>query len=137
MNIRDAAAEASKELLPEKSREIYDKQFNKFKEWCARKTVVDLNEEVLLAYFYEKSREVKASTLWSHYSMVKSKLIIENNMDISKFSKLIAFLKRKNDGYTPKKSKILDAEHVQHFLTRAADQEYLVIKVRRFFYCKH
>lgn len=134
MDIQAAAEEASKELLPEKSREIYEKQYKKFKEWCAYKNVENLNENVLLAYFYEKSKDFKASTLWSHYSMLKSKLIIENNLDISKFSKLTAFLKRKNDGYNPKKSKILDADQVQRFLTEASDEDHLLTKVRYFFH---
>jgi hypothetical protein len=133
MDIKAAVEEASKELLPEKSREIYEKQYRKFNEWCASKTVENLNEDVLLAYFYEKSKEFKASTLWSHYSMVKSKLILEKNLDISKFLKLTAFLKRKNDGYSAKKSKTLDADQVQKFLTEASDEDYLLIKVRYLF----
>ena len=133
MDIKAAVEEASKELLPEKSREIYEKQYRKFNEWCASKTVENLNEDVLLAYFYEKSKEFKASTLWSHYSMVKSKLILEKNLDIRKFLKLTAFLKRKNDGYSAKKSKTLDADQVQKFLTEASDEEYLLIKVRYLF----
>ncbi|KAJ8965930.1 hypothetical protein NQ317_008866 [Molorchus minor] len=43
----------------------------------------------------------------AQYSMVKSCLIIYDNIDISKFPKLIAFLKRTGDGYQAKKSKIL------------------------------
>ncbi|KAJ8914397.1 hypothetical protein NQ315_017487 [Exocentrus adspersus] len=64
------------------------------------------NETVLLAYLSEKAKKVKPSTLWSYYSMLKSTLLVNDNCDISKYSKLIALLKKLCDGYKPKKSKI-------------------------------
>ncbi|KAJ8983598.1 hypothetical protein NQ317_004235 [Molorchus minor] len=62
--------------------------------------------------------------------MVKSCLIIiYDNIDISKFPKLIAFLKRTGDGYQAKKSKILAKSEIDRFLSSADDKEFLMIKV--------
>ncbi|KAJ8975103.1 hypothetical protein NQ317_017871 [Molorchus minor] len=116
--IVEAANIAISNLLPTKSRSLYDIAYNRFK-----------NENVLLAYFSENAKNYKSSTLWAQYSMVKSCLIIYDNIDISKFPKLIAFLKRTGDGYQAKKSKILTKSEIDRFLSSADDKEFLMIKV--------
>lgn len=128
--IVEAANIAISNLLPTKSRSLYDIAYNRFKKWCAEKNVQVYSENVLLAYFSENAKNYKSSTLWAQYSMVKSCLIIYDNIDISKFPKLIAFLKRTGDGYQAKKSKILTKGEIDSFLSSADDKEFLMIKVR-------
>lgn len=128
--IVEAANIAISNLLPTKSRSLYDIAYNRFKKWCAEKNVQVYSENVLLAYFSENAKNYKSSTLWAQYSMVKSCLIIYDNIDISKFPKLIAFLKRTGDGYQAKKSKILTKSEIDRFLSSADDKEFLMIKVR-------
>ncbi|KAJ8984094.1 hypothetical protein NQ317_012750 [Molorchus minor] len=82
--IVEAANIAISNLLPTKSRSLYDIAYNRFKKWCAEKNVQVYSENVLLAYFSENAKNYKSSTLWAQYSMVKSCLIIYN-IDISKF----------------------------------------------------
>ncbi|KAJ8984398.1 hypothetical protein NQ317_003981 [Molorchus minor] len=108
--IVEAANIAIGNLLPTKSRSLYDIAYNRFKKWCAEKNVQVYSENVLLAYFSENAKNYKSSTLWAQYSMVKSCLIIYDNIDISKFPKLIAFLKRTGDGYQAKKIENIDKE---------------------------
>ncbi|KAJ8971759.1 hypothetical protein NQ317_001664, partial [Molorchus minor] len=127
--IVEAANIAISNLLPTKSRSLYDIAYNRFKKWCAKKNVQVYSENVLLAYFSENAKNYKSSTLWAQYSMVKSCLIIYDNIDISKFPKLIAFLKRTGDGYQAKKSKILTKSEIDRFLSSADDKEFLMIKV--------
>ncbi|KAJ8974496.1 hypothetical protein NQ317_019454, partial [Molorchus minor] len=127
--IVEAANIAISNLLPTKSRSLYDIAYNRFKKWCAKKNVQVYSENVLLAYFSENAKNYKSSTLWAHYSMVKSCLIIYDNIDISKFPKLVAFLKRTGDGYQAKKSKILTKSEIDRFLSSADDKEFLMIKV--------
>ncbi|KAJ8966599.1 hypothetical protein NQ317_015986 [Molorchus minor] len=91
--IAEAANIAISNLLPTKSRSLYDIAYNR--------------ENVLLAYFSENAKNYKSSTLWAQYSMVKSCLIIYDNIDISKFPKLIAPFEK----------------------NRADDKEFLMIKV--------
>jgi hypothetical protein len=57
--IAEPVERAKKELLPKKSAKCYDK----IKEWCHRNKAKRYTEDVLLVYFLEKSRNVKASTL--------------------------------------------------------------------------
>jgi hypothetical protein len=47
-----------------KSRKKYDKAYQQLEDWCREKRVRDITEEILLAYFEQKSRKLKGSTLW-------------------------------------------------------------------------
>jgi len=64
--------------------------------------------------------------------MIKLVLKVKHNIDISKFYKL-AFLKKANDGFRPKKSKVLDREEVEKFLSKAPNEVNLMIKVATIF----
>jgi hypothetical protein len=103
-DIRAAALATVGNLLPEKSQTRYNNSYNDFKEWCKTRNVTKITENVVLVNFQEKSENYKSSTLWSLYSMVKTTVNLRDNVDISKFPKLISFVKRKNVGYIPKKS---------------------------------
>ncbi|KAJ8976239.1 hypothetical protein NQ317_014218 [Molorchus minor] len=111
--IVEAANIAISNLLPTKSRSLYYIAYNRFKKWCAEKNVQVYSENVLLAYFSENAKNYKSSTLWAQYSIVKSCLIIYDNIDISKFPKLIAFFEKNRE--------------IDRFLS--SDKEFLTIKV--------
>lgn len=112
-DIEQAANRATLDLLPQKSRQQYDIAYNRFMQWCKSKKVEGkFSETVFLAFFEEKSKVWKSSTLWSNFSMIEASLLIKNDVDISKYHKLIAFLKRQNVGYCPKKSKSLTREQI-------------------------
>ncbi|XP_031358251.1 uncharacterized protein LOC116181935 [Photinus pyralis] len=117
------------ELLPEKSRNRYEKERERFFNWCKMKQVKRYTETVLLAYFVEKSGKLKSSTLWSMYSMLKSMLILQDNVDISKYAKLQSFLKRKSVGHKPKKSLTFTRQQISTFLEEAPDETFLMMKV--------
>jgi hypothetical protein len=90
-NIADCAVS---NLIPEKSKRQYDKCYNDFKERCNENNVKTVSENVVLAYLMEKSKTVKSSTLWSTYSMLKLTLNIRDGTGVTKFLKLIPFLKK-------------------------------------------
>lgn len=52
--IINAADAATSSLLPEKSKGRYEKAYDEFSTWRLEKHVQQLNESVLLAFFYEK-----------------------------------------------------------------------------------
>uniref|UniRef100_A0A6P7H181 Uncharacterized protein LOC114344851 n=1 Tax=Diabrotica virgifera virgifera TaxID=50390 RepID=A0A6P7H181_DIAVI len=127
--IRETAKAAIYELLPVKSRNRYELVYDLFQKWSNDKNVHTVNEEVILAYLMEKSNILKPSSLWSNYSMLKSTLNIKNNIDISRYPKVNAFLKRKSIGYKLKKSKVLNKEEIDKFLSEGEDKIYLMTKV--------
>lgn len=128
-DIAEAASIVKNDLLPDKSRKRYERERSLFRIWCKKKNVTTLTENVMLAYFLEKSEVMKSSTLWSIYSMLKASLILSDNVDISKFGNLVAFLKKKSVGYKAKKSSVLTRENISQFLLEAPDSQYLIIKV--------
>ncbi|XP_031333961.1 uncharacterized protein LOC116163974 [Photinus pyralis] len=116
-------------LLPRKSKDNYDKEFRQFEEWREQQGLNGVNEEVMLAYFHNYRRKLAPSSMWTKYSMVKSTLKVYKNVDISKYGKLISYLKNEARTHKPKKAKTLEREHVEKFLTQAPDSKYLMIKV--------
>ncbi|KAJ8984766.1 hypothetical protein NQ317_012129 [Molorchus minor] len=105
--IVEAANIAISNLLPTKSRSLYDIAYNRFKKWCAEKNVQVYSENVLLAYFSENAKNYKSSTLWAQYSMVKSCLIIYDNYRYKQIPQTDRIFERTGDGYQAKISKIL------------------------------
>jgi hypothetical protein len=87
-NIENAAEAAMHTLIPERSKSVYQATYDKFEKWCKEKKVVTITEKVVLAYFSQ------ASTLWSNYSMLQTTIYVKKNVDISKYSNVVAFLKR-------------------------------------------
>lgn len=76
---------------------------------------------------------MQSSTLRCLYSKLKSTIKLQNNIDIENYKKVLAFLKRKNDSYEPKKSKTFTQENVTTFINNAPDKEYLLMKVALIF----
>lgn len=124
---------AMKQLVPEKSSKRYNDAYNKFMAWRKEQKTESFVEDVFLAYFDDGAKHYAPSTLWSMYSMLKSKLIANHNIDIARYSRLIAFLKRKNVGFEPKQASVFTPEEIKKFLLDAPDSEFLVVKVTIFF----
>lgn len=128
--VRAVAANAEKNLIPEKSRDKYIRAYNIFVNWQQDKNCKTFSENVFLAYFNEKSETWKPSTLWAQYSMLRSMMNLNNQIDISSYKKLLAFLKMKAKGFQSKKAAVFTREEIQKFLTEAPDAEYLAAKVK-------
>ena len=80
--------------------------YDNFKTWCKLNNVQKSSENVLLAHFSEKSKVYKSSTLWSHFSMLKSTLSAKDNVNIGKYSRLISFWSVKMMGLEVKNQKL-------------------------------
>ncbi|RZC31763.1 hypothetical protein BDFB_003522, partial [Asbolus verrucosus] len=107
----------------------YKKAYKEFESWCLEKRVKDVNEEVLLAYFEQKSKILKGSTLWSIYSMLRATLNVNKKIEIKNYPSLIAFIKRKSVGQISKKSSVFTRSEVERFLKEADNNAYLLMKV--------
>lgn len=126
--IIEEAKQATLELLPKKSREKYEREYNLFKNWCTEKKIPNITENVILAYISIHSKTLKSSTLWSKFSMLKATLAAKDNIDI-KYPKVIAFLKRQNSGYRAKKANTFSRSEMNTFISQAPDLVYLLMKV--------
>jgi site-specific recombinase XerD len=127
--IREIAKNTVANLLPDKPSEEYKMQYQKFEKWCIENNIHGISENILIGYFELQRRKYKASTLWTIYSMLRSCLKIYKDVDISKYNKLQALLKRASQHYTPRKSKILEEDEINKFIQIANDKTYLAMKV--------
>lgn len=56
--------------------------------------------------------------------MLKSTIRFKECVKINDYMELFAFIKRKNDGYVSKKTKVFDGTEVCQFLCEAADSQW-------------
>lgn len=121
-------SEAEGNLLPAKSRERYERRYRTFVKWCNEKNVSNYTEDVLLEYFRDLvSKNTKA--LWAIYSMLKACIVIHKNIDISRYSKLLAYVKSNTAHVKAKKSRALTEDQINLFIDQANDREFLLMKV--------
>lgn len=117
-------------LIPIKSRKTYEKSYENFIKWCRKKQSKDITENVVLEYITGIYDKYRTSSLWTQYSILKTTLIAHKNVDISKFRKVIELLKGKTDNFViPRKSLLLNKDHVETFISEAPDGLFLMIKV--------
>lgn len=131
-DILELATKVTHNLLPVKSRKLYEKEYNNFLAWKIEKKTTSFSENVILAYLKDLSDKFKPSSMWAKYSMLKSTLSIYNNIDITKYSKVIAFLKRSSEGHKEKKSLTFTSGQIKMFLEDSPDILYLFEKVSVF-----
>lgn len=129
LEVKKEAQAACYKLLPKKSKDNYDKEFRHFEEWRKQQSITGINEEVMLAYFHIYRRKIAPSSLWTKYSMLRSTLKVYMNSDISKYGKLISYLKSEARTHKSKKAKILERLHIEKFLNEAPNNKYLMMKV--------
>lgn len=128
--ICDQAEIASLNLLPAKSKTLYENAYKSFTDWKNSSKIKSSSERVMMAYFNKLSNQYKPSTLWSQYSMLKTCIILHEKIDVSDYHTLSAFMKRQSHGYQAKKSKVLTTDEINKFIKEAPDDIYLLTKVR-------
>jgi hypothetical protein len=72
----EEAQEVIQRVLPEKSKEHYEKEFSEFNKWREQRQVGVINEEVLLSYSLNIKKKYTASSMWSKYSILKTTIKI-------------------------------------------------------------
>ena len=129
--LRAAADDACKTLVPERSRERYESAHKAFLTWCNKKNVAEghYTESVLLAYFSELSGRYASSTLWTIFSMLKKTILANHGRNIGAVAKVVAFIKKKSTSHAAKKSAAFSRGHIERYLREANDDLYLPVKV--------
>ena len=126
-------AEADKiiadKLLPAKSRQRYEQTYQQFIEWQKEKKCASFSEEIFIVFFNEKAKKLKPSSLWSIYSMLRTTIKLNHDIDITNYVKLKGILKAEGTGFVKKKSMIFSAVDIEKFLNKAPNNKYLDMKV--------
>lgn len=116
--------------LPEKSRKKYEAVYQAFMDWRSLKNDDSFSEELFLTYFEKLAETYSSASLYAYYSMLRSTLKSNYDVDLGTYSKLRDFLKQKSEGYQSKKSKTFTTHEVNKFISEAPDKVYLATKVR-------
>lgn len=123
---------AKLETLPVKSRDKYNRVYDRFKSWQMSYGVQNVSSDLMLAYFgILDEKKYKPNSLWAFHSMLKSTLKAHENIDIGKFKQVTSFLRTKSSGYRPVKAKVFQEEHIQKFIDDADTSAWLDVKVSR------
>ena len=87
-----AKAKAMSRMVPQASRERYEKHYNGFVEWCDAHGVVVSRVVVtdILAWLEIKAKDYKLSSLWSMLSAVKCMLLFHHHIETSNWKVHIA-----------------------------------------------
>lgn len=128
-DINEEAQDIISNLLPAKSSERYKICYNEFMQWRNKNKLETFSEETFLVYFKELSKTKKPSTLWSCWSMLRSVMNINHNININCYQRLKALMKMQSKGYQPKKAKIFTWNEIKKFIDQAPDEIYLAVKV--------
>ncbi|KAJ6648049.1 hypothetical protein Bhyg_03274 [Pseudolycoriella hygida] len=128
ISILEGYQEALNKILPKKSADRYLQAYKAFLNWQQSNKIDTFDEKTVVSYFNEASKKYKPNTLWSMYSMLKKTFILKNNVDLSNYKLLVAFLSAQLDGYIPKKSDVFSAKQIQEFMVSAPNIRYLGMK---------
>lgn len=129
IELLDEISLPSKTQLSERSQFLYQETYVGFKQWMDDKKYEKITEPMLLEYFEEISEKLKSSTLWARFSMLKNKILENDNLCIGDYKNLLKFLKVKSIGYKRKESNFLSPDEIKDFLTKAPDTLFLATKV--------
>lgn len=120
---------ATEEVIPAKSFKRYTMIYNQFQKWKASSDTTSNAEAVLMAYFEELAKTKKPPSLYSCYSMLKTTMKINDNIDIALYHTLSTYLREKAAGYKSTKAKIFTKDEIERFINEAPDELWLDVKV--------
>lgn len=104
--------------------------YNKFKKWQSGYCVAIISSNLIMTYFHTlEGNKYKPTSLWAFHSMLKATLRVNDNVDISAFHQVTAFLKGKSAGYKCVMAKVFNEEEIKHFIDHAEDLAWLDVKV--------
>jgi hypothetical protein len=111
------AKAVSLNLLPEKSKERYIMTYEKILKLRKINKTKSLSENIFLTDFNKLFTEIKLSTLWLIYSMLKSMKNMKYNFNVGTYLKLNIF-KEKIEWIKIKNSKVLTSTYIKNSSTK-------------------
>ncbi|KAJ8910045.1 hypothetical protein NQ315_008905 [Exocentrus adspersus] len=118
------AEKANEELLPKKSKLLYDKEYECFETWTSRNSVIDISKTVLMGFFQELPQHIVDEVLNAEDHII--------SIQKSKYRRISSFrslFETDVERIYPKKSKILTREDTLKFIKETSSHTYLLEKV--------
>lgn len=110
----------------------YKQLYNKFQAWKASQSETSNLEAVVVSYFKEIVGK-QVSTLYASFSMLRTTLKVNDNVDIGTYPALRTLLKEADlNGYKSNRSKAFTEDEIKKFINEAPDETWLDVKVIEF-----
>jgi integrase len=132
-DLKESALKCKEKMIPQKSKETYERHWNNFEKWIIQKKVSKISENVMLAYFNELMEKYKASSLWTILSAIKAVSKTKPNVELGELESIQAVLKQKQAKEKKKKSAVFTRDQMDKFFQEAHGMEYLVPKLTLLF----
>lgn len=84
-DVCEMAELATLDLLPTKSRKLYEQCDDKFMKWRADNKAISLSERVFMAHSNKLSKQYEPNRVWSQHSMLKATLRINHQVEIAQY----------------------------------------------------
>lgn len=120
-NIENEAKDIVKNLLLSKSAVKCNLCNEELIKWMDINKTKSFSEEVLRVYFIELSEELKPSILCSRWSMLKTVIKLNQEINIDQYQKLKQFMKNKSKGFKSKKAQVFSLAQVKTFIDQGPD----------------
>lgn len=126
----DAPDAKSSHSLPVMSQIKYNRVYQQFQTWNKSNGWCPISEDLMLKYFKYLSVKSKPSSMFAIYSMLKSTFRANDDIEIGTYARLLEYLKEKNAGYKPVRSKLFTEDEIERFINEAPDDRWLDVKVK-------
>lgn len=118
-------------LLPEKSRQLYEAQWDAYVKWCQANRILRENystDESIFNYTSSLLEKLAPTTVRSRLAMLKATIFAHDDVKpvTIKAEKLLDLKDKK---YQKKKSEVFTRDEINKFLEQAPDEEFLLAKV--------
>lgn len=123
-NLRNDADNVRRDILPDKSEERYRKQLNHFNSWRNDNDIASrLSDNIVLAYYSELRKTLKASSLFSKMAMLKKTLFVEYQFPQNSacWTTCTSTSKKDKAKQPTNKAAVLEPEHIQNFVENCRD----------------
>jgi site-specific recombinase XerD len=131
LSLAQLEALARSDVIPARSRDTYLKYFKRFQDWLAAHdgSLQSVTGSVLCAYFKAHEAKYKPSTMWTHFSAIKSVLVSEHNVSVTGVEAVTKFLKSKSAQQVKKRAPIFSQQDISLYLTSAPNSSCLHYKL--------
>lgn len=128
--VEDQIKAEKEQLIPEKSKKEYKRIYNDFKAYLKQINTSKISENTVHGYFIHLAKKkYQYSTLWKHYSALKKTFLVQDNIDIEQFKKIIPYISSFRKDYVPKQSNVFEPEQIEKFMNDADNKTYLIHKI--------
>ena len=116
------------ETLPEQSKDLYVKKWEEFKKYVGDKNKPEESDYIQYFDYLHSNKKLKASSIWSTYSMLNSLHQREYGEKLQQYPKITQLLKSYNNNYERKVASVFDKKSVDDYLSLPDASPFVLVR---------